>query len=155
MWNHPRRALSYRTNTDQCMRIGTVSRFLPALMNTVPFYSLLKKCLHIRILCAIIYFASGKPEDRDVAQMVERYIRDVEAARSNRVIPMIKTHADAWVFLMQSRREESAALRGGPADRAGRKQSLFLPDLHSADGEAFSVLYCEGREAFSKAADLG
>ena len=27
-------------------------------------------------------------KDRDVAQMVERYIRDVEAARSNRVIPM-------------------------------------------------------------------
>ena len=50
--------------------------------------ALLKKCLHIGFLCAIIYFASGKPEDRDVAQMVERYIRDVEAARSNRVIPM-------------------------------------------------------------------
>ena len=59
---------------------------------------MLKKCLHNTILCAIIYFASGKPEDRDVAQMVERYIRDVEAARSNRVIPTLAETAEKCGF---------------------------------------------------------
>ncbi len=45
-----------------------------------------------------MFFASGKTEDRDVAQMVERYIRDVEAARSNRVIPITKTHENIVGF---------------------------------------------------------
>ena len=44
------------------------------------------------------WFDSNALDYRDVAQLVERYIRDVEVAGSSPVIPIFFPHLRVWFF---------------------------------------------------------